>query len=96
MVPKGFIAETSENFFDGGIHFGFNISRTFQLKDNCWEPIRKFSFKSVMLGKSDYLQSSRNRSNMKRIDKKQVQIKRGESGEWMLTKRLAILYIGTK
>jgi len=31
MVPKGFIAETTNDFFDGGIHFGFNISRTFQL-----------------------------------------------------------------
>lgn len=31
MVPKGFIAETSNDFFDGEIHFGFNISRTFQL-----------------------------------------------------------------
>lgn len=32
MVPKGFIAETTNDFFDGAIHFGFNISRTFQLK----------------------------------------------------------------
>lgn len=31
MVPKGFIAETSNDFFDGGVHFGFNISRTFQV-----------------------------------------------------------------
>lgn len=31
MVEKGFIAETYNNFFDGDIHFGFNISRTFQL-----------------------------------------------------------------
>jgi len=32
MVPKGFITETNNDFFDGEIHFGFNISRTFQLK----------------------------------------------------------------
>ena len=31
MVPKGFISETSNDFFDGEIHFGFNISRTFQV-----------------------------------------------------------------
>lgn len=33
MVPKGFITETRNDFFDGGIHFGFNISRTFQMKE---------------------------------------------------------------
>lgn len=33
MVPKGFITETRNDFFDAGIHFGFNISRTFQLKE---------------------------------------------------------------
>lgn len=31
MVPKGFISETTNDFFGGEIHFGFNISRTFQL-----------------------------------------------------------------
>lgn len=31
MVPKGFISETTNDFFDGEIHFGFNISRTFQV-----------------------------------------------------------------
>ena len=31
MIEKGFITETSDDFFDGDIHFGFNISRTFQL-----------------------------------------------------------------
>lgn len=31
MVPKGFISETTNNFFKGEIHFGFNISRTFQV-----------------------------------------------------------------
>lgn len=29
MIEKGFIAETTGNFFGGDIHFGFNISRTF-------------------------------------------------------------------
>lgn len=33
MIEKGFIAETRDNFFDGDIHLGFNISRTFQLGD---------------------------------------------------------------
>lgn len=32
MVEKGFIGETTNDFFAGDIHFGFNISRTFQLK----------------------------------------------------------------
>lgn len=31
MIEKGFITETTGDFFDGDIHFGFNISRTFQL-----------------------------------------------------------------
>lgn len=31
MIEKGFISETRNNFFAGDIHFGFNISRTFQL-----------------------------------------------------------------
>jgi len=29
MIEKGFIAETTGNFFKGDIHFGFNISRAF-------------------------------------------------------------------
>ncbi|MCO6476018.1 MAG: hypothetical protein J5I94_05315 [Phaeodactylibacter sp.] len=29
MIEKGFIAETNEDWLDGGIHFGFNISRVF-------------------------------------------------------------------
>jgi len=29
MNEKGFIRETTGNFFDGDIHFGFNITRTF-------------------------------------------------------------------
>ena len=32
MIEKGFIGENTNNFFNGGIHFGFNISRAFQLK----------------------------------------------------------------
>lgn len=32
MIEKGFIAETSGGFFKGDIHFGFNISRAFQIK----------------------------------------------------------------
>lgn len=31
MIEKGFIAETTGNFFKGDIHFGFNISRAFQI-----------------------------------------------------------------
>lgn len=32
MIEKSFITETTGNFFDGDIHFGFNISRVFHLK----------------------------------------------------------------
>lgn len=32
MIPKGFVSETTNDFFAGEIHFGFNVSRTFQLK----------------------------------------------------------------
>lgn len=32
MIEKGFIGETRNDFFGGDIHFGFNISRAFQLK----------------------------------------------------------------
>lgn len=32
MIEKGFIAETTGNFFKSDIHFGFNISRAFQIK----------------------------------------------------------------
>ena len=31
MIEKGFIGETTGNWLDGGIHFGFNISRVFTL-----------------------------------------------------------------
>lgn len=33
MIEKGFITETYGDFFDGDIHFGFNISRVFQLHE---------------------------------------------------------------
>ncbi len=33
MVERTFINETADQFFKGGIHFGFNITRAFQLKD---------------------------------------------------------------
>ena len=32
MIEKGFITETVGKWSDGGIHFGFNISRVFTLK----------------------------------------------------------------
>jgi hypothetical protein len=32
MIEKGFIGETTGEWIDGGIHFGFNISRVFALK----------------------------------------------------------------
>ena len=32
MNERGFIGETSENFWDGGVHYGFNIIRVFDLK----------------------------------------------------------------
>jgi hypothetical protein len=32
MIEKGFIAETIGDWADGGVHFGFNISRVFTLK----------------------------------------------------------------
>ena len=34
MIEMGFIVETTGDFFDGDIRFGFNISRAFQLKKN--------------------------------------------------------------
>jgi hypothetical protein len=34
MTEQGFIGETRDDFFDGGVHFGFNISRVFNLKPN--------------------------------------------------------------
>lgn len=34
MIEKGFMAETTGNFFDGDIHLGFNISRAFQVRKN--------------------------------------------------------------
>lgn len=32
MIERGFVTETTGNWFDGGIHFGFNITRNFGLK----------------------------------------------------------------
>lgn len=32
MIEKQFIGETTDNFFKGGIYFGFNINRNFTLK----------------------------------------------------------------
>jgi len=32
MIEKGFLTETIDNFWEGDIHFGFNISRAFTLK----------------------------------------------------------------
>ena len=32
MIEKGFITETVGNWADGGIHFGFNISRVFNIR----------------------------------------------------------------
>jgi hypothetical protein len=32
MIERTFINENTDNFFDGGIHFGFNITRAFQLR----------------------------------------------------------------
>ena len=32
MIEKSFITETTGNFFEGDVHFGFNIVRGFQLK----------------------------------------------------------------
>ncbi|UCS95915.1 hypothetical protein KZP23_20460 [Echinicola marina] len=34
MTETGFLPGTTGNFWDGDIHFGFNISRSFQLKEN--------------------------------------------------------------
>jgi hypothetical protein len=32
MIEKGFIGETTGDWTNGGIHFGFNVSRVFALK----------------------------------------------------------------
>jgi hypothetical protein len=32
LTERAFITETHDNFFDGDIHLGFNVTRTFQLK----------------------------------------------------------------
>jgi hypothetical protein len=33
MTEKTFITETTGDFFKGDIHFGFNVSRVFTIKD---------------------------------------------------------------
>ncbi|RMG87197.1 MAG: hypothetical protein D6714_02855 [Bacteroidetes bacterium] len=33
MIEKGFVTENVGNWLDGGIHFGFNVSRVFTLKE---------------------------------------------------------------
>ena len=32
LTERAFVTETTDNFFDGDIHLGFNVTRTFQLK----------------------------------------------------------------
>lgn len=34
LTERRFITQTEDDFFDGDIHFGFNVTRTFQLKKN--------------------------------------------------------------
>ena len=34
LTERAFITETRDDFFAGDIHFGFNVTRTFQLKKN--------------------------------------------------------------
>jgi hypothetical protein len=34
LTERAFITETRDDFFDGDIHLGFNVTRTFQLKKN--------------------------------------------------------------
>jgi hypothetical protein len=34
MNERGFIGETTENFWDGDVHYGFNITRVFDLRPN--------------------------------------------------------------
>lgn len=33
MIEKGFVSETTNSWADGGIHFGFNVSRVFTLRE---------------------------------------------------------------
>ncbi len=39
MIEKGFIGETSGQWLNGDIHFGFNISRVFTLKSKPGKPV---------------------------------------------------------
>jgi hypothetical protein len=34
LTERRFITQTEDDFFDGDIHFGFNVTRTFQVKKN--------------------------------------------------------------
>ncbi len=34
LTERAFVTETPDDFFDGDIHLGFNVTRTFQLKKN--------------------------------------------------------------
>ncbi len=34
LTERAYITETADNFFEGDIHLGFNVTRTFQLKKN--------------------------------------------------------------
>lgn len=34
LTERAFVTETRDDFFDGDIHLGFNVTRTFQLKKN--------------------------------------------------------------
>lgn len=43
MTERGFLAETGGDFFDGDIHFGFNISRVFQLRKETKQGKRRTS-----------------------------------------------------
>jgi hypothetical protein len=33
MIERGFVTETVGNWLDGDIHFGFNVSRVFTIRD---------------------------------------------------------------
>ncbi|MDX1326598.1 MAG: DUF5777 family beta-barrel protein [Arenibacter sp.] len=42
MIEKGFLAETAGDFLKGDIHFGFNISRAFQIKKKNSPSVSKY------------------------------------------------------
>jgi len=41
LIEKSFITETTDNFFDGDIHLGFNISRAFQVGNHKQRKLKK-------------------------------------------------------